>query len=312
MAGRWPPAVWPCAVACLLWSLITMVVRGETALSAVILLLLSPPGRGDGSPSTAADPYVLIPADSHDSTKPAEVDFSVLPGAGNVSGHPAPPGVDGYRAVVSNAVSHFRAFGPVGGKPCGKRVKTSVTAAAHKCKLAINGGPFDMKTGKCNGGIFITDGKVQGTGGYAVQFGATADGKWVIGNLLNASVAQQLKVTWSIPGFSWLVRDGKNAMAKPDTYIAPRTTIGVTKAGKLLIVEVDGCEPHAGCKYTIGKTCYHMAELLLAHGAYHAINTDGGGSSSIVVNGTVVNHPTDTDLWALRKERAVTIISCVV
>lgn len=262
--------------------------------------------------SMAPDPYVIMLADSYDDARPAEFDFTVLPGAGNVSGHPAPPGVDGYRALVSNGAPHFRVFGPLGGTPCGKRVKTSVTASAHNCKLATNGGPFDMATGKCNGGIFISDGKVEGTGGYNIQFGVTADGKWVIGNLVNASVAAQLKVKWSMPGFQWLVRDGKNAMTSPDTYIAPRTTIGVTKEGKLLIVEVDGCEPHAGCKYTIGKTCFSMAELLLAHGAYHAINTDGGGSSSIVANGTVVNHPTDTDVWAVRKERAVTMISCVV
>eukprot|EP01047_Picozoa_sp_COSAG01_P077123 COSAG01_NODE_13777_length_1537_cov_1.367872_1_plen_288_part_00 len=277
-------------------------------LPLLLLLLLVQLG---GSESADA-PYVLVPADAHDAGHAADITFSILHGAGNVNGHPAPPGVDGYRAVVSNAAPHFRSFGPLGGKPCGKRVKTSVTARSHKCKLATNAGPFDMSNGACNGGVFITNGQVQGTGGYRSQFGVTADGKWVIGNLVNASVAAQLKVMWSIPGFSWLVRDGKNAMTKPDTYIAPRTTIGVTKEGKLLIIEVDGCEPHAGCKYTIGKTCYHMAELLLKHGAWHAINLDGGGSSSIVVNGSVVNHPTDTDLWALRKERAVTVISCVV
>jgi N-acetylglucosamine-1-phosphodiester alpha-N-acetylglucosaminidase len=153
---------------------------------------------------------------------------------------------------------------------------------------------------------------VQGSGGFGMQFGVTDDGQWVIGNLKNASVAAQLKVTYSVPGFGWLVRDGKNAMAEPDTYIAPRTTIGVTKTGQLLILEVDGCEPQRGCRFKIGKTEYHMAELLLAHGAYHAINLDGGGSSSFVVNGTVVNHPTDTDLWAVKKERAVTVITCVV
>lgn len=256
--------------------------------------------------------YVLVEADSHDTTRPAAVSVSVLPGAGNISGHVAPPGVNGYRALVHNAPTYFRAFGPLGGHPCGVRTKTSVTAAAHKCKIASNAGPFDMKTGECSGGVYIADGKAQGSGGYAMQFGVTKDGHWVLGNIHNASVAAELGVQFSVPGFGWLVRDGMNALATRDTYVAPRTTIGVTKDGALLIVEVDGCEPHAGCKYTIGKTLYDMAELLLAHGAYQAINLDGGGSSSFVVNGTVRNHPTDTDLWALRKERAVTVITCVV
>ena len=91
--------------------------------------------------------YVLVSADSHDLTKPAAIATSVLPGAGNVSASRAPPGVNGYRAVVDNAAPYFRAFGPLGGAPCGKRVKTSVTAAAHKCRLATNAGPFDMANG---------------------------------------------------------------------------------------------------------------------------------------------------------------------
>ena len=54
-----------------------------------------------------------------------------------------------------------------------------------------------------------------------------------------------------------------------------------------------------------------MADLLIAQGAVHAVNLDGGGSSSVVYDGQVVNHPTDWDLWAAKKERAVTTIVCV-
>ena len=82
--------------------------------------------------------------------------------------------------------------------------------------------------------------------------------------------------------------------------------------GRLLLLEVDGCEQARHCKWVLGRTEYAMAELLLAHGAHHAINLDGGGSSSFVVNGTVVNHPTDWDLWAFKKERAVTVITCIL
>ena len=73
----------------------------------------------------------------------------------------------------------------------------------------------------------------------------------------------------------------------------------------------DGCEQGKACMYNLGKNESDMAQLLLAHGAWHAINLDGGGSSSVVVDGKVVNHPTDTDAWALKKERAVTTIVCV-
>ena len=33
--------------------------------------------------------------------------------------------------------------------------------------------------------------------------------------------------------------------------------------------------------------------------------------SAVVVDGQVVDHPTDTDLWARKKERAVTTIVCI-
>ena len=168
-----------------------------------------------------------------------------------------------------------------------------------------------MKTGACDCGVAISDSVAFGTGGWGhAQFGVTHDGAWVIG-VINASVASALNITQSINGFSWLVRGGAVAVGN-DTTVAPRTAIGVTKDGRLLSLEVDGCEPQKGCLWTLGKTLHAMAELLVRRGAFAAINLDGGGSSSVVRNGTVINHPTDADHWLLRDERAVTTISCVL
>lgn len=36
-----------------------------------------------------------------------------------------------------------------------------------------------------------------------------------------------------------------------------------------------------------------FAKLLKSYGAVNAINLDGGGSATFVVNGTVVNYPSD-------------------
>ena len=38
---------------------------------------------------------------------------------------------------------------------------------------------------------------------------------------------------------------------------------------------------------------YNFADILLKFGLVNAINLDGGGSSTMVVNGTVVNYPSD-------------------
>ena len=186
-----------------------------------------------------------------------------------------------------------------------------------------------MATGKCDGGVFISEGKVLGSGGFGGMFGVTHDGRWVIGTLDNSTV-DKLGVTYAVNAFSWLVRNGSSVVTQKGGEIAPRTTIGTTKDGKLLILEVDGCEPPiaaasaepgqdragsesgGGCKYKLGRTLYDMAEMLVQHGAHHAINLDGGGSSTVFANGTLINRPTSTDLWSVSVERAVTVISCIV
>jgi exopolysaccharide biosynthesis protein len=256
--------------------------------------------------SASAPDYVVLPA-SGSPTVSAVIQKTVLPNAGGGS-----VGANGYEARVDNAASALRVLGPLGGDPCGRRVRTSATAAAHRCRWAVNGGPFNMSTGDCDEGIFIQNGSVLGTGGWgSVQFGVTRGASWVVG-ILDPSVAQQLDVSYSIPGFGWLVRDGKLVVQK-DAHapIAPRTAIGTTANGTLLILEVDGCEPRAGCLHRVGRTVYQMAELLLSRGAYHAINLDGGGSSTTVENGTVINHPTNSDRWGEPGERNVTTIVCI-
>jgi hypothetical protein len=75
----------------------------------------------------------------------------------------------------------------------------------------------------------------------------------------------------------------------------PRTVVGVTRTGRLLLVVVDGRQPG----YSAGATLRETAELMRALGAVEAINLDGGGSSEMVLNGLVVNRPSD------RRERAV-------
>ena len=116
---------------------------------------------------------------------------------------------------------------------------------------------------------------------------------------------------WSKPFGLDSVISFVDLLVLPTPVIAayPNATDG---QGRLLSLEVDGCEPRKGCKYILGKSDRQMADLLVAHGAWHAINLDGGGSSTTVENGTVIDRPTDTDHWAVKKERAVTTITCVL
>ena len=69
----------------------------------------------------------------------------------------------------------------------------------------------------------------------------------------------------------------------------PRTAVGITADGKMLLVVVDGRQPG----YSVGMTLGELAEYMNQLGARHAFNLDGGGSSAMFVNGQRVNRPSD-------------------
>ena len=157
-----------------------------------------------------------------DPSAPASITKTIIAGAGGDDGDAR---ADGYLAAITNALPHWRAFGPIGGTPCGVRAPTHATARAHSCRWATNGGPFNILTSACDEGISISNGTVQGSGWNRTLFGATRDGRWVAG-MLNASVAAQLEVTNALSGFGWLVRGGQNVAnaSKLILQIAPTIT----------------------------------------------------------------------------------------
>lgn len=69
---------------------------------------------------------------------------------------------------------------------------------------------------------------------------------------------------------------------------APRTAVGITEDGHVLLVVVDGRQKHS-----IGCTLLELAILMQELGARDAVNFDGGGSSEMVVGGAMVNSPSD-------------------
>src|SRR5690606_17424999 len=86
-----------------------------------------------------------------------------------------------------------------------------------------------------------------------------------------------------LPGGPLIVRDG--AMTPPDDWVAegfsherhnrprhPRTAIGRTRDGEMLLVTVDGRQAHSA-----GMTMWELAELMLDLGAHEALSLDGGG-----------------------------------
>tara|TARA_Y100001968_G_scaffold92788_1_gene83417 strand:- start:3723 stop:5408 length:1686 start_codon:yes stop_codon:yes gene_type:complete len=71
----------------------------------------------------------------------------------------------------------------------------------------------------------------------------------------------------------------------------PRTAIGETAAGDILLITVDGRQPG----YSAGMSINEMRRLMAGLGAVNAINLDGGGSTTMVVNDEVVNSPSSAN-----------------
>ena len=67
----------------------------------------------------------------------------------------------------------------------------------------------------------------------------------------------------------------------------PRSAIGYTADNNLVLVAVDGREGSS-----IGMTLMELGRFMKSIGCTNAINLDGGGSTVMYVNGSVVNHPT--------------------
>lgn len=100
-------------------------------------------------------------------------------------------------------------------------------------------------------------------------------------------------------GVPRLIRDGKIAISWEEEKAGraftfnrhPRTAIAKSKEGKLLLITVDGRQPGV----SVGMTLPELAEYLLSIGATDAMNLDGGGSTTMFLDGRVVNKPSDKE-----------------
>ena len=68
--------------------------------------------------------------------------------------------------------------------------------------------------------------------------------------------------------------------------LRPRTAVGQRKDGIVLFAVIDG-DSYA----TYGATMQDLIDIFTRYGAYNAANLDGGGSSSLYVDGKLVNNP---------------------
>lgn len=139
-------------------------------------------------------------------------------------------------------------------------------------------------------------------GGVVLAARPGSDGAILVGSL---TVGETVALTWSVGvpsvldtvgGTPPLIENGAavaTACAQSICKKHPRTAVGVTPTGRILMVVVDGRR-----KDSKGVTLVRLARLMQGLHASYALNLDGGGSSTMVVKGKkgglqVVNEPSD-------------------
>ena len=166
--------------------------------------------------------------------------------------------------------------------------------------LFVRRGPLSTKSGSS----IPRDGAVlaaYGPGSRAKELQSMADGDTV--RVLLATLprlARRAVPNVLVGGWPRILRDGKNVAADAPTVEGtisrnaemrhPRTAIGFSRDSSMLyLLTVDGRS-----QKSVGMTLVELADLMKRVGAWQAMNFDGGGSTTMVINGTLVNVPSDS------------------
>ena len=162
-------------------------------------------------------------------------------------------------------------------------------AEANNAVLAINANGFYDPDGHGNGGnvfgLVVKDGKL-----LNAPLGGTNK---VVGfdnsNRLNIGGPESVAIFRDAAEFKpALIINGEILVTGSAGWgIQPRSVIGQTEKGEVLLLIIDGRSPG----YSIGCTLGEAAQIMKRYGAYQAINLDGGSSSIMYYNGREISKP---------------------
>jgi len=172
-------------------------------------------------------------------------------------------------------------------------------AEKNDALIAINGGGFNdpnfNSTGGSPLGVTITNGELKtkdssykGAGGI---IGFTKSNKLLLTSKVSELEAKEKDLREAVTFGPFLIVNGKSSgvLGNGGWGTAPRTAIAQRTDGIVLFLVVDGRTASQP-----GADMDDLIEILLRYGAYNAANLDGGTSSVLVVNNTIVNDPIDS------------------
>ena len=182
----------------------------------------------------------------------------------------------------------------------GKEGET-VTAIAERydAVAAINGGYFTDNPGAQewtqNGGTpvgyLMSEGKelCNEVGKDSTPIVAiTQDGNMLLGDLTVAQLKKD-KVTEAMTYRATLVKNGNEVPITIQEGTSPRTMIGQRKDGAIVFVVLDSKLPGG----RIAATLEEAQQVMIKLDCWNAVNLDGGKSTTMYLNGEVINNPSN-------------------
>jgi len=129
--------------------------------------------------------------------------------------------------------------------------------------------------------------------------GLSTDRKLIGGRFSKQEDLDKLKPNFGATFVPVLLQNGKKqaipAQWQNSPARAPRTVIGNFKNDQLLFLVTDGYDERGNS----GATLAELQDKLVALGVKDAYNLDGGGSSSLIFDGQIINRPSDGKLRSL-------------
>lgn len=174
---------------------------------------------------------------------------------------------------------------------------TSEIAKKENALAAINAGGFNADNLPC--GFIIKDGELVYKQEDEVNryntVGIDKNGLLVIGKYTYSQL-KNMQVKEAVGFGSEVIRNGKIAEVKNSNLgVGPRTAIGQMKDGKLVFLVINGRSDTSK-----GATVKQAADVLLNYGVVNAALLDGGNSSTMYYNGSVITYISN-----LNGERAI-------
>ncbi|MEA4813858.1 MAG: phosphodiester glycosidase family protein [Oscillospiraceae bacterium] len=193
----------------------------------------------------------------------------------------------------------------------GKNITETTSSIADEANaiLAINGDYYSARSGYVirNGVLYRSTSAGKNQEDLVIwddgTFDIISEGDCTAQELLDKGAQQVLSFGPGLVENGEMAVDENDEVAKAKTS-NPRTAIGMIEKLHYVFVVADGRTDESE-----GLSLYELAQFMKSLGADTAYNLDGGGSSTMVFNGKVVNNPTTNGKNIC--ERKVSDIVCI-